>query len=84
MTTLQKEILQALLIKEGIADVVDGNPITASICEGHAKAAAEVCLRWLERTWQASKDYNTAEHIGLSADAYPNLEQFLKDNDLTE
>lgn len=42
MTKLEEDIYNALLVKEGIDKVVDGNPITAHNCKVHARAAAEV------------------------------------------
>lgn len=48
MTKLTEEIYKVLLTYEGISGTEAANPLTASVCGGHAKAAAEVCKKYIE------------------------------------
>jgi len=82
MTKLEQEIYQSLLVHEGIEGVEDGNPISAGICESHAKAAAEVAKKYIEGALEscAVLTYMQRQHGN-----WPRIkEKWLKENGVTE
>jgi len=89
--TLKEEILKEILKVEGVDP--EQNPLTNAICESHAKAAASVCRRYIEKAideawgagWDAEEGKYEGPNTGYSSDDFDHFkEKFLKDNGITE
>jgi hypothetical protein len=83
MTKLEEDIYKHLLKKEGIDTCEEGNPITASICEGHAKAAAEVAKRYIEKAFYQSPACTVQTMCGTVTEEQL-FEEFLQSEGITE
>lgn len=77
MTRLQEEIQQAIdsvpLIK------ADGDLLQDNY-SGYAKAASEVAIRWIEKAFEAGREYELYELYKTK----PNKDQWLLENNLIE